>query len=185
LSYPAAWQEAENVYFGCKASARPQNFYWTGYLSFRRPKGVAPRFVLIPLYIYERGPWATGLPEAAEWTWKELTATVLNRLGFLPPSEGTKLRWTRLLGGAAVEVSGPRALGCWGTAVFRIEGPDLLLFDAVAPDHGSFRRSRAHWRRMVRRLERFPGYPGYRKYLLYCEGYGPEVLAEDAARVSR
>jgi hypothetical protein len=185
LFYPAAWQEAKESTFGCRASARPQNWYWRGYLSFMRSETVAARFASIPLYIYERGPWAAGLPEAAAWSPAELTATVVDRLGFLPPLEGTRIRWTRLLGGTAVEVSGPRALGRWGIAVFRVEGPDLLLFDAVAPDQGSFRRSLPDWRRMVRRLERFPGTPRYRKYLLYCEGYGPEVLAEDAARVSR
>ena len=144
---------------------------WPGDRIGSRPRRLAVRLMAFPLDGYGRGgPCARDLPPACEWDDTDLVAALTAQLGFA--SDGLVVRSAQLMGGPAVELSGPRIPGDrgsaaeqsglwepahWGSAVARAEGDYLLVYEVAAPDERAFREFEPTWRRMVGRTGDRPG----------------------------
>jgi hypothetical protein len=153
--YPARWEGRSWDYFESRATekgdARIVGSPDSG--SVGRPRGLSLVLIRFPLELYRAGPWAEGLPPVEEWTTGELLISLARLLRFDAGDARPVVRETMMAGRPALQGSGRRPGLGWGSVVACIDGNDLILFEVLAPDRNTFRRFRATWWRLVRRVE--------------------------------
>ena len=148
IYYPLRWKEAGQWGAVCWASERDPLAAGAG------GTGINVLLVALPFRLSAGGPWPGGPSRAENWSAAEVAAAVAPLLRFRGPPNLLELRRTRLLGGPAVELIGPRDPPCWGSAVVRVEGECLLIYQVRAASRSAYRRFEPTWRRMVRRAAR-------------------------------
>ena len=151
MLYPALWDFAEGRLGFCRASQREGTWNWSWHEDLvSSPSGPAVRIVVCAL-----DRWLGGLNFLqTRDTEADLVVSVACWLGFDTTGDSPLLRRTRLLGAQAIEITGARWSGSWGSVVLCVDGDDLVLFEVVTPDQASYHRFEPTWRRMVRRTSR-------------------------------